>query len=445
MLFTCTPTKIELFDNSKLWLTMSQVKARTGCQLIINGGYFGGALNPYGNIKINGDWVHREPWDIEGFVWDSGKMPTMDLTRFSTKANVYSCVPVIKEGHAMAVNNNDKEVGGWRGRSGWGVKQNGSFVFMCTSDAKEPMQLSQARSKLLEAGCVSAILNDGGASCQMSCPAGTVAGGRKVSNFICVWLDNQGKGKEDDGKEAEPIAKKYKVCLDPGHGTGELNCSPDKSYYEYKFAWDMANRVKELLLQTECFDVKLTKKNMNETPTLSARAATANNFGADVFVSIHSNAISNTGWNDSIHGLTAWIYAEGGKRQELAKHLLEQFEVQGVELFGSKLYTSKFAVLARTNMPAALIENYFHTCRTDVEKLLTDDERDKLAYATACGICEYFNVGIDKLPEPDGEEEVDKDIIYTIQVGAFADETNADKMLEILKGKGVEGFKTTKG
>jgi|GEM_PF-4503859 len=31
-------------------------------------------------------------------------------------------------------------------------------------------------------------------------------------------------------------------------------------------------------------------------------------------------------------------------------------------------------------MPAVLIEHYFHTCHDDVDKLLFDDERDKLAY-----------------------------------------------------------------
>ena len=236
-----------------------------------------------------------------------------------------------------------------------------------------------------------------------------------------------------------PPERKFKVCLDAGHGIKEPNQSPDGRYLEYKFAWDIANRVKDLLEQTERFDVLLTKDTETATPSLTERANKANAFNADIFISQHSNAVSG-GWNNTIHGLTVWIYANGGKREELARHLLTQYKAQGVELFGNELFTAKFAVLARTNMPAVLIEHYFHTCRSDVDKLLNDKERDKLAYAQACGICEYFNLDADLIPlteeEVVAEEEVKEDIIYRVQTGAFTDESNAESMAKSLRAKG---------
>ena len=434
MIYICKPARAEIFDNSGLRLSMAQVKARTGCDLVINGGYFGGGLEAYGNIRVDGEWIHREPWDIQGFVWDSGELPELGLTLDSGKDWVYSCLPVIAGGRPLPVNDNDREIGGRRGRSGWGVRRDGSFVFLCTADALGPMTVSEARDKLLGLGCVDAVLNDGGGSCQMSCPDGTVAGGRIISNFICVWFDT---------REDEPVERKYKVCLDPGHGTAEPNQSPDGRYLEYKMAWALANRIRENLEWTEAFDILLTKKTEGATPTLTARANTANGWGADVFVSVHSNAVGGSGWDDDIHGLTAWIYASGGKRQRLAELMLRRYEEAGVELFGSELYAARFAVLARTNMPAVLIEHLFHTCRSDVELLLSGEYLDKLAYAAACGICEYFNVGIDRLPEPESEAGVRADIFHTIQVGAFEDEDNARAMLELLRGKGVEGYMKT--
>ena len=116
---------------------------------------------------------------------------------------------------------------------------------------------------------------------------------------------------------------KYKVCLDPGHGTGEMNQSPDGRYLEYKFAWDMANRIKLLLEATKMVEVKLTKTNESETPSLTYRANVANNWGADIFISLHSNAVGAGQWKDSVHGLTVWTYAEGGKRDVLANTILE--------------------------------------------------------------------------------------------------------------------------
>ena len=61
-----------------------------------------------------------------------------------------------------------------------------------------------------------------------------------------------------------------KVCLDPGHGTREMNQSPDGRYIEYKFALDMAFRIREHLIRCGV-DVKLTKED-SSTPSLTERA-----------------------------------------------------------------------------------------------------------------------------------------------------------------------------
>jgi len=187
-----------------------------------------------------------------------------------------------------------------------GTKPNGEMIILATSDTNGAMKLSEARDKLICLGCANIVIFDGGGSVYFNCPEGVVdtTKQRKRNNqtYFLVWE-----------KVAKP-ERKFRVAIDPGHGTAELNCSPDKRYYEYKFAWDMANRVEDLLEQTECFEVMLTKNSAKETPSLSTRAARANAFKADIYISDHSNAVSG-GWNDTVHGLTAWIYANGGKRE----------------------------------------------------------------------------------------------------------------------------------
>ena len=81
----------------------------------------------------------------------------------------------------------------------------------------------------------------------------------------------------------------------------------------------------------------------------------------------------------------------GGKGQG-RKLLLDEMRQAGVQLFGAELYHQKFTVLAKTNMPAYLIEYAFHTSKPDVGLLLDNQHRDKLAKATAKAICAWGNV-----------------------------------------------------
>lgn len=433
MIYIRRPSRVELYDNRADRLRAGQVRARLGCGLVINGGYFGGGLKPYGNIRIDGKWLHQEPWDVEGFIWDAGELPVMGLTRFSGKGNVYSCMPVIVGGAPQPVKDNDPELGGRRGRSGWGVTAEGRFVFLCTSDGSGPMLLSEARDKLLSLGCVSAVLNDGGASSQMSCPGGEIAGGRIVSNYICVWFE-----------EDEALDKKYKICLDPGHGLKEsYNGSPDGSYKEHEFALDMGFRVKAHLERCG-FEVMLTRED-GATPTLTERANRANGWGTGLFVSLHSNAIGEygdsdgDGYNDGVRGLTAWISGWGGERERFARRLIDQMKAAGVGVFGLEVYLGNFTVLKKTGMAACLIEYAFHTAREDVELLKSDAHRGKLAEATARAVCLW--AGAEYI-----EDKPPKGAVYRVQVGAFMQKANAERMKAELETKGyapyiVEGEK----
>ena len=224
---------------------------------------------------------------------------------------------------------------------------------------------------------------------------------------------------------------KKKICLDPGHGTAEMNQSPDGRYIEYKFALDMGGRIRKHL--TRCgFDVKLTKED-ESTPGLSARANVANTWGADLYVSLHSNATGGGGWNAGASGWTIWICALGGEREKAARAILASTKEAGIKTFGSELYTSNFTVLTATKMPAVLIEYMFHTHQDDVKLLLQDEYREKMAVATAKGICRYYD-------EPYVEEEAAPPpaatTVYRVQVGAFSVKKNAEALMDELKKKG---------
>ena len=89
-------------------------------------------------------------------------------------------------------------------------------------------------------------------------------------------------------------------------------------------------------------------------------------------------------------------------------------------------------------MPAYLIEYAFHTSRPDVELLLDNAHRDKLALATAKAICIWGGV---KWIEPITEPTKPADgTIYRVQVGAFTVEQNAENLKAELEGKGYKPY-----
>ena len=188
------------------------------------------------------------------------------------------------------------------------------------------------------------------------------------------------------------------VCIDPGHGgTENYNGAPDGSYKEHEFSLDLAKRIKPILA-ARGVDVLLTRET-DTTVALNKRATMANDWGADCYISLHSNAVGGNGWNDATTGLCAYTYAEGGRRDELANLILKVMRGADAEVFGSGLYHAKYTVLAKTTMPAVLIEYGFHTAHSDVAKLSDDTYRDKLAKTTADAICGYLGVTWTEAPE----------------------------------------------
>ena len=131
----------------------------------------------------------------------------------------------------------------------------------------------------------------------------------------------------------------------------------------------------------------------DSSPSLTERAGVSNRAGADCYVSLHSNAAGNDGWYDA-SGLEIYTSAgpETAQRNVLASALADAFRAAGVALRSSPIKHQMYTVLAKTDAPACLIEYGFHTSKADVEKLKDSSYRDKLAEATARGLCAWLGV-----------------------------------------------------
>ena len=184
--------------------------------------------------------------------------------------------------------------------------------------------------------------------------------------------------------------ERYVVCLDPGHGPDTVNGSPDGAYKEREFTWDMGSRLRRLLEEQGIW-VVMTREE-NEKPSLTQRAQVSNASGANLFVSIHSNA-AGSGWSEP-QGLMIYTSAPGADapRNIAARDILTALRAAGVTIWGSGLGYESFTVLTATAAPAVLIEYGFHTNREEVLLLLDPAYRERLAVATARGICDFLGV-----------------------------------------------------
>lgn len=378
--------RVEIHIN-KSEKTLAEIKAATGADYVLNGGLFEGD-RAVCHLKAGGTVWASDPYTYWGYAWDTG--PDMALVGVPApgKLNYICCVCLLRGGKAERLIYGS-DLGGRRPRSAMGLK-NGDLCLYCSTDGATPEEL---QAELLDKGWESAVMLDGGGSSQCDLGGQIITASRKVHNLICVYLKKE---------EGDPMSNKKIVCLDPGHGPDTVNGSPDGSYKEKEFTWDLYERLRALL-EGQGVEVVCTRAE-DAKPSLTARAEVSNAAGADCFVSIHTNAAGDGGWYDA-RGLE--IYTSSGPmtapRNVLATDLVNQFYAAGVILRPTPIvHRMDLTVLTKTDAPAVLIEYGFHTNREDVALLKDSDYRDRLAEATAHGICDYLGV---EWTEPETPEE----------------------------------------
>ncbi|MCC8127256.1 MAG: N-acetylmuramoyl-L-alanine amidase [Clostridiales bacterium] len=210
-----------------------------------------------------------------------------------------------------------------------------------------------------------------------------------------------------------------RVIIDAGHG-GE---DPGAVYNERREKDDnlrLALAVGEIL-SNEGIDVAYTRvTDIYQTP--AEKAQIANRAEGDYFLSFHRNAMPEPG---TASGILSLIYAEGGAAELLAKQINQNLEKIGFQNLGITERPG-IAVLRQTKMPAVLIETGFLDNAKDNE--FFDSHFREIAEAIAAGVV----AGI--------REEEKPPEYYQIQVGAFRDHAEADRLLTQLRSQGFPAY-----
>ena len=172
-----------------------------------------------------------------------------------------------------------------------------------------------------------------------------------------------------------------RIFINPGH---DMDLDPGacaNNIREVDIALAIGEKLKKTMEVIGYPCQLLQSDNLNgETKGKPNVCATANNSGADIFVSIHCNSAANT----SAKGTETLVYSTSGKAELLAKCIQTQI-VNSLNMVdrGIKVRPD-LCVLRETTMPAVLVEAAFISNQEDAYKLMYRIE--EFANAIARGI-----------------------------------------------------------
>lgn len=208
------------------------------------------------------------------------------------------------------------------------------------------------------------------------------------------------------GPGSHPVPGTKTVVLDPGHGGKDNGTSKN----EKVFALDVARRAKKLL-DAAGFRVILTRDD-DTYLTLAERPAIAHAKKADLFVSIHFNALERDSKTSGVEvytfppanqrGTGAWSPGESNDSENKPSpvnrfdywnsalaHAIHRRLVGDLKSFDRGKKLMHLGVLRSLNCPGALIECGFLTSTVEAKKIATPAYREKLAETIARGIRDY--------------------------------------------------------
>lgn len=231
--------------------------------------------------------------------------------------------------------------------------------------------------------------------------------------------------QEIDTTQPAPIADdRFVVALDPGHGGIDPGAERD-GVSEKNLMLDLAQELRAALMSRGDVDVFLTREH-DVFVSLQSRVAQAHRAGADLFLSLHADALSEGGAQGATVYLlsreasdtaTAYLVARHDRadviagadlrgaddtiatvlldlaRQEteprsqaLAGYLVKGLEKSGAPMNSRPLRQAGFSVLKSADIPSVLLEVGFLSNERDLQNIRTPQWRENVVNAIADAI-----------------------------------------------------------
>ena len=184
-----------------------------------------------------------------------------------------------------------------------------------------------------------------------------------------------------------------KIFVDQGHNPVNPNAGAEgNGYREQDIVYTIGTELAALLRADDRFEVRLSRPSATTqlgssiSSSLGARVNDANTWGADYFISLHTNASTNS----SASGSEAYAFSEEGRAFALGESILSWLSrTTGLRNRGMFTRPSLY-VLKRTSMPAVLVELGFISNPNDASLMANDPE----LFATGVynGILDYLGL-----------------------------------------------------
>ena len=193
-----------------------------------------------------------------------------------------------------------------------------------------------------------------------------------------------------------------KIYIHVGHG-GEDSGAVGSRFKEKDITLTVAKILRDNL-KSNGFEVDMSRvtdvKNVNAPEK-------ANNFKADVVISLHCNSYSD----ESARGVETYVYKFGGEAEKIA-NIINPKVAGAIKTLNRGVKKENFEIIRETVAPAILIEMGFLTNPDEEKKLSNSQYQTNIAMGITSGLLQYFDLdntgfGYDNIPDKYAKEAVD--------------------------------------
>jgi N-acetylmuramoyl-L-alanine amidase len=185
-----------------------------------------------------------------------------------------------------------------------------------------------------------------------------------------------------------------KIYIDQGHNPTGFNTGAEgNGFFEQDITYRVGMLLYERFIANPTFEPRLSRPTestilgVSNNSSLRVRVEQANAFGADLFISIHTNAAENpnaTGSEALVYSPSSTVAREVGERILSQLNLITGLRNRGI------VYRPGLYVLRRTAMPAVLVEIGFITNPVDAELMAYSP--NLFADGIYRGVLEYYGL-----------------------------------------------------
>lgn len=171
--------------------------------------------------------------------------------------------------------------------------------------------------------------------------------------------------------------------------------------YETDICYQISNEISEYLVFNG-FETTVAPKELD----IYQRSRIANSQNIDFYLAVHTNASTNGTVEGKASGteMLAFQHPESIRANQLIYDELIKLYPSNRGLKNGNAYIEN----SQTNMVSAYCEIAFHDNSKDVEFLINN--QDKIAYAIATGVCNFFGKKMLPIPSKDDVTEKEKSI-----------------------------------